>query len=241
MDIKNNLKIFVDFDGTITTTDVGEEFFLKFGDPEEADKIIKRWLAYEITSTEMWRELCDTIQNFDMEEYEKFLSTIELDEAFHKFVEFCAEHDLDYMIVSDGFDFYIDRILERENLGHIKRVTNKLTLDENGKLVPSFPHTDEECSRCANCKRNQVILNSSDEDFTLYIGDGWSDTCPVQHCDYILAKNSLLKFCEKNRISYFPYNNFHNVLRRLNELVNKKRLKKRHQALLKRKEVYRRG
>jgi len=241
MEIKNNLKIFIDFDGTITTTDVGEEFFLKFGNPEKADKIIKHWLNHEITSTEMWKELCDTIKNFNMEKYEKFLSTIELDEAFHQFVEFCNKHDLDYMIVSDGFDFYIDKILERENLEHIKRITNKLTLNENGKLIPSFPHTDEECSRCANCKRNQVIINSSDEDFTLYIGDGWSDTCPVQHCDYILAKNSLLKFCEKNRISYFPYNNFHNVMRRLNELVNKRRLKKRHQALLKRKEVYRRG
>lgn len=241
MDIKNNLKIFIDFDGTITTKDVGEEFFLKFGDPQEADKIIKRWLDFKISSTQMWKELCDTIQNFDMREYEKFLETIELDEAFHEFVKLCAEYDLDYMIVSDGFDFYIDRILERENLGHIKRSTNKLALDENGKLIPSFPHSDEECPRCANCKRNQVIINSSDEDYTLYIGDGWSDTCPVQHCDYILAKGSLLKFCEKNRISYFPYNNFHNVIRRLNELVNKKRLKKRHQAVLKRREVYRRG
>lgn len=238
---KNNIKIFIDFDGTITTKDVGEEFFLKFGDPEEANSIIKRWLDGELTSTEMWKELCVTIKNFDMSEYEAFLETIELDEAFHKFIEFCKDHDIEYAIVSDGFDFYIDRILERENLSHIKRFTNKLKLDEKGNLIPTFPHTDEECSKCANCKRNRVIANSGDEEFTLYIGDGWSDTCPVQHCDYILAKGSLLKFCEKNRISYFPYNNFHNVIRRLNELGKKRRLKKRHQAVLKRKEVYRRG
>lgn len=241
MDKNNSLKIFIDFDGTITTKDVGEEFFLKFGDPIEADNIIKRWLNGDLNSTEMWGELCDTIKNFNMSEYEKFLETIELDEAFHEFIEFCDEHNLEYTIVSDGFDFYIDRILERENLGHIKRYTNKLKLDNDGNLIPSFPHTDAECSKCANCKRNKVISNSGDEEFTLYIGDGWSDTCPVQHCDYILAKGSLLKFCEKNRISYFPYNNFHNVIRRLNELVKKRKLKKRHQAVLKRKEVYKLG
>jgi hypothetical protein len=44
-----------------------------------------------------------------------------------------------------------------------------------------------------------------------------------------------------NRITYFPYNDFDDVAKKLNELGGKKRLKKRHQALLKRKEVYSQG
>ena len=108
-------------------------------------------------------------------------------------------------------------------------------------MIPTFPYTDEECRKCANCKRNHILANSSDTDFTVYIGDGYSDTCPAQYCDFVFAKNSLLKYCEVNRITYFPFTNFRDVQKRLNELVNKKRLKKKHQAELKRKQVYRQG
>ncbi|MCK5085877.1 MAG: 2-hydroxy-3-keto-5-methylthiopentenyl-1-phosphate phosphatase, partial [Melioribacteraceae bacterium] len=113
--------------------------------------------------------------------------------------------------------------------------------DENNNLIPQFPYTDEECKICANCKRNHILNNSSDDDFTIYIGDGLSDTCPAQFVDFIFAKRSLLKFCEKNRISYFPYNNFYDIKNRLDELMKKKRIKKRHQAELKRREVYIQG
>jgi len=241
MEIDNKLKIFIDFDGTITTKDVGEEFFLKFGDNEKTDGIIKRWINEEISSKQMWIELCETLRKISQPEVNKFLELIELDEAFLKFANYCKEHDLDIFIVSDGFDIYINQILKREGLSDLKVFCNILKIDDAGKAIPEFPFTDEECLKCANCKRNHVIENSADDDYTLFIGDGWSDTCAVQYCDYILAKKSLLKFCEKNRISYFPYNNLHNVIRRVEELRKKKRLKKRHQAVIKRKQVYEQG
>jgi 2-hydroxy-3-keto-5-methylthiopentenyl-1-phosphate phosphatase len=144
-------------------------------------------------------------------------------------------------ILSDGLDYYINRVLEREGLSHLQAYTNKLTFSDDGNLIPEFPHTDEECKQCANCKRNHIINHSSDDEFTVYIGDGYSDACPVQFCDFIFAKKSLLKFCETNRISFSPYKNFYDVKRKLDTLVNKKRLKKRHQAELKRREVYLQG
>ena len=38
--IDKNFKIFVDFDGTITKTDVGEALFLVFGDADEAQALV---------------------------------------------------------------------------------------------------------------------------------------------------------------------------------------------------------
>ncbi len=237
----NNLrifKIFVDFDGTITKRDVGEAMFLKFGDPQKAQEIIERWMNDEISSTQSWRGLCETVKDFDPEIFDEFLATIEIDDHFKDFVNYCGTNNFEIKILSDGLDYYINKILKRENLDHIKAYTNKLEFGDQGELIPNFPHTDEECSKCANCKRNHIIENSSDTDFTFYIGDGYSDACPVQYCDFIFAKDSLLKYCEINRISYFPFNNFRDVMLRIEELKNKKRLKKRHQAELKRREVY---
>ena len=111
-------------------------------------------------------------------------------------------------------------------------------IDKNGKLIPTFPFYNSDCKSTANCKRNHIIENSGDEDYTVFIGDGNSDKDPIQYVDFIFAKKDLLKFCEVNRITYFPFKNFDDVIERLTELGLRKRLKKRHQAELKRREAY---
>lgn len=238
---ERNFKIFVDFDGTITTKDIGEALFLKFGDPKRANEIIEDWIEQKINAKESWQLLCETVKNFEPKHFEDFLSNMEIDSTFKKFNEYCISNNFEMKILSDGLDLYIDKILNREELEHIEVFSNKLSFDNSNQLVPVFPHTDSECSRCANCKRNHIINYSSEEDYSVYIGDGWSDVCPAQYCDFIFAKNSLLKYCELNRITYFPYSNFDDVMTKLDQLKQKKRLKKRHQAELKRKEVYIQG
>jgi len=234
-------KIFVDFDGTISRQDIGENMFLRFGDPAEANRIIERWIKNEISSTESWKLLCATVKNFDVTEFELFLDEIEIDEGFVEFEKFCVKNKINIYILSDGLDYYITRFLSKFGLNHLTVYSNQLKFGEENKLIPSFPYSDEECTKCANCKRNHIISNSSDEDFTIYIGDGYSDTCPAQYVDFIFAKNSLLKYCEKERISYYPFGNFKEVRFRIEEMLKKRRLRKRHQAQLKRREVYLQG
>jgi len=236
-----NFKIYVDFDGTITTKDIGEHMFLEFGDPEECKSIISKWLNETLNSKEVWFQLCATIKNFDEAKFKLFLDGITIDPFFNEFITYTKEKDYDVTILSDGLDYYIDKIRERENFSELPLFCNKLTFDKNNKLIPLFPYTDEECSKCANCKRNHILSSSNDEDFTIYIGDGWSDTCAAEHCDFIFAKRSLLKYCEQNGLPYFPFNTFEDVQNIVEQLSTKKKLKKRHRALLKRKEVYKQG
>lgn len=233
-------KIFVDFDGTITKQDVGEAMFLKFGDEVKARIIIQEWIDNQINARESWQMLCNTIENFDPDQFDKFLDSIEIDDTFNQFINYCNNSGFEVRILSDGLDYYISRILQREELSSIEVFSNRLIF-ENEKLIPVFPHTDEECDRCANCKRNHILNYSGGDEYSVYIGDGWSDVCPAQFCDFIFAKNSLLKYCEVNRITYFPFNSFDDVIKKLELLKDKKRLKKRHQAELKRKEVYIKG
>jgi len=233
-------KIFVDFDGTITKTDVGEAMFLKFGDENKSKAIIQDWIDNKINAKESWQLLCNTIENFNESDFSDFLNSIEVDDTFNNFINYCNKNEFEIRILSDGLDYYINPILGRENLSSLNVFSNRLIF-ENNKLIPLFPYTDEECDRCANCKRNHVLNFSGDEEYTVYIGDGWSDVCPSQYCDFIFAKNSLLKYCEVNRITYFPFTNFNDVITKLDILKEKKRLKKRHQAELKRKEVYIKG
>lgn len=239
--LNRKFKIFIDFDGTISTKDVGEAMFIQFGDKDENRRIISDWIDQKIDSAEMWQQLCGSIDCLNKNDFELFLKTISVDPGFKDFIDYCVENNHEVRILSDGFDLYIDKILTEKGFGSLEVFCNSAEIDTEGKIIPNFPFRDEECKRCANCKRNHIIEFSSDEDFTIYIGDGLTDTCPAQYADFIFAKDSLLRFCEMNRITYFPYKNFYEIKSKTIELEQKKRLKKRHQAELKRREIYIQG
>ncbi len=239
--VERSFKIFVDFDGTITKLDIGEHLFLEFGDREKNQYLINNWNSEAVSAKNGWIAMCQNVGTADRGKMEAYLDTVEIDPTFGNFVSFCEANNLSLKIISDGFDFYIKRILDKENFSHLEFSSNILRFTNENRLEPNFPNEQEDCRCSANCKRNFVLDNSGEDDFTVYIGNGQSDSCPIQYCDFIFAKDSLLKFCEVNRITYFPYSDFNDVIKRMEELMNKKRLKKRYQAELKRREVFIQG
>lgn len=234
-------KIFVDFDGTITTQDVGEAFVNRFGRPDEINEIVRKWMEEKITSPESWHLMFNTFSSFSQDGFDELLKEIKIDPFFKDFVQYCRSIDARIRVLSDGFDIYIREILKREGLSDLDVFSNKAEITGGNKIIPHFPYSDEECRFCGNCKRNHILTNSGDDDYIVYIGDGYSDKCPVQYCDFVFAKGSLLRYCEMNRITFFPFRDFSDVTKRLNELNGKKRLKKRHQADLRRREVFKQG
>jgi 2-hydroxy-3-keto-5-methylthiopentenyl-1-phosphate phosphatase len=231
-------KIFSDFDGTIAKKDVGAEIFKKFLDKNVVSTIVDDLLSGRISSRECWEKLCKSAPFMNKEELDNFILSQEVEPSLHGFIDYCEKKGYEVYILSDGFDYYIDRILKRENLGHLKVYSNKLILSDEGKLLPSFPFYSDDCRSSANCKRNHVLANSSEEDYTVFIGDGSSDFDAIQYVDFIFAKDDLLKYCESNRITFFPFKNFDDVVLRIDQLASGKRLKKRYRAELKRREAF---
>ncbi|MBE0570349.1 MAG: HAD-IB family phosphatase [Ignavibacteriaceae bacterium] len=235
---EKQFKIFLDFDGTITKNDVGEEIFTKILDENIVKKIVKDLLTDKISSRECWESLCGSALIKDKNEFDNFILSQEIEPTLHHFVEYCENNRFQLFVLSDGFDYYLEKILKRENLSHLNVFSNKLILNDDGKLIPSFPYYNADCRSSANCKRNHIIENSDEDEFTIFIGDGNSDIDAIQYVDFIFAKDDLLKYCEVQRITYFRFKNFDDVILRMNELLSKKRLKKRHQAELKRREAF---
>ena len=236
--IKPRLKVFVDFDGTITLEDVGEAIFRKFGDDEKVNQIIEDLLRDKISSRQCWDELCDSVNVVSKNELDKFIDLIDVDPTFLPFVKFCSDNELELVVLSDGFDYYIDRLFNKAGLTGIKYYSNKLFVNENGILKAEYPYFDNDSPTSANCKRNHIINHSSDDDYTIYIGDGNSDKDAAQYCDFIFGKDALARFCSMERISFYPFNNFEDVKSKITVLLEKKNSRKRHQAQLKTKSAY---
>ena len=236
--MKRTIKVFVDFDGTITLEDVGEAIFKKFGETEKVKRIIEDLLSDKISSRQCWDELCDSVDNINKVELDEFIDLLDVDPTFIPFVKFCSKNKIDMVVLSDGFDYYIDRLFNKAGLAGLKYYSNKLFVDETGMLKAEYPYFDVDSPTSANCKKNHIINHSSDDEYTVYIGDGNSDKDAAQYCDFIFAKDGLARFCSMERISFYPFKNFTEVQNKLTELMLKKNLRKRHQAQLKRKLAY---
>ncbi len=235
------IKIFIDFDGTISTEDVGEKIFIETIPEGKVQPILESIKTKAISAREGWDRLFGQSVGLTIERVGGIAGTISLEKGIDEFLAYCSENQFDVYILSDGFEEYINLILGRHGIRGIPLYANRLNVAVDGSLSPIFPWTDEECPVCANCKRNHLISNSSDEDVTVYIGNGSSDTCPVGYADYVFAKDFLLKHCEKERITFFPYKDFFDVKKRFIELADGRKMKKRHRAETLRKQLYKLG
>jgi 2-hydroxy-3-keto-5-methylthiopentenyl-1-phosphate phosphatase len=235
------LKIFVDFDGTITKQDVGNAFFKEFGG-DICTSYIAEYKAEKISAKELFRKEVAAIGVLDESRARDFLHQQQLDESFRRFVEFCHKQRVEFHIVSDGLDYYIEEILKHYRLHGVSFFANRLELHPASNAATnasiSFPFDDSECTRCACCKKNIILNKCSDDDIIIYVGEGYSDRCPAQYADFVFAKDELQKFCQQKNISYFVYGSFDDVVSRLQQLLLKKKLKPRREAEMKRREAF---
>ena len=233
------IRVFCDFDGTVCLQDVGEQFFLKFAG-EKAKQSIQCLLKGEITMQIWLTELCEAIPSIHQKEFLDFVDQYVIDPHFIEFVRFCKEQDIPLMILSDGLDAYVKRVLSNARLNFVPFFANHAEF-VGQKLTVSFPYTDAECNLCGNCKRNHMLNASANEDVIVYIGDGYSDRCPVRYADLVFAKRQLVKHCQEQNITYFEFNNFDDVQVRMEEIVQRKRIRHRQEAAMARREVFVQG
>ncbi|MBI2428073.1 MAG: MtnX-like HAD-IB family phosphatase [Ignavibacteriales bacterium] len=230
--------VFTDFDGTIAVNDIGDAIFEQFGDVKVCLESFDAYRRGEINARECWRRGFTSMRSVTKDEFIRFALTQSTDRSFPIFVDYCRSLKIDVHVLSDGFDAYIDPILEREHLGSLPRFSNELRFNGDKTVTPLFPFTDSECPRCANCKRNHMLTRSGEEHVIVYIGDGVSDRCPVQYADIVFAKGSLVAFCESNNITFHRFETFDDVLTKFRSTVETAKPKKRRNAELARKDIF---
>ncbi len=241
------LKFFIDFDGTITKQDVGDALFETFGG-EVCKEFVREYREEKLSAVQCFEKETAACGIVDLTMLHTFLDSQEIDETFPEFIEYCKSKQYEYAILSDGMDYYIKRILNKYSIGDVPVYANVLNLVPDSvigkvRFVPSFPYTDEVCERCASCKRNHLLSLTGDEDIIVYIGEGYSDRCPVNFADIVFAKDDLLKYCRREEIPHAEYKTFGDIVKYVEKMTTNKgttkiRLRKRRLAELARREVF---
>lgn len=212
----DDVVVLCDFDGTISVKDVTDSLLERFANPEW-EQLEEDWQEGLISSHECMAGQYALIKA-DQEEVETFLDRVEIDPYFSQFVGHCKSKGFTLSIISDGFDFYIERILKNNGIESIEVFANHLEWQE-GSIKTFFPHINNDCRTCGNCKTSIFHKFKKPGNKVIYVGDGWSDRCIAQQSDIIFAKGKLTKFCHENGVSYIPYLSFLDIIKETSELI----------------------
>lgn len=210
--------IFSDFDGTISKRDVGYNIFHHFSGGRN-DAILPDWKSGKMTTRECLNMEAEMV-HATKEEILKFIDDFDIDNHFKTFVDKCREADHPLMLLSDGLSFYIEHILGKNGLSHLKFIANVGTL-ENNSITVSYPYDNKSCKRCGICKGERLRdfkESCKEECRTVFIGDGYSDACAAAEADILFAKKDLKRYCTDKNISFFSYNDFGDVIKELTNL-----------------------
>lgn len=240
------LKIFCDFDGTVTKKDVWVDALGKFiSDKDKFSKLCTDFEKGRITARECINRELELIDNFDFNTFNAYIDKQELDDYFMDFIEYCRNKNHEIIILSEGLDYYIKYVLDKFRI-ELKYYCNTMEITQSGtgnservKLSCVFPYSDENCTWCGMSKRNILINNTNDYDdeVSVFIGDGVSDYCVSNYADIVFAKNTLASYCWKNNITYHEYKDFSDIMKKLDNLTKNRMIKRKQNSKTLRKDI----
>ena len=204
------IEVFCDFDGTITKHDVVDAFLDAFAAPEWLE-IEALWRNMKIGSMECLERQMRCVPPISQKEMTEFLDDIEIDPYFVDFARSFTKGRI--TILSDGFDFFIQSVLDREGLTGIRHFSNHLVWRPDEAPRAEFPHFEPLCKTAAGtCKCRATKAFAPGRPFT-YIGDGQSDFCVTREAAVVLAKGKLAHFCRDEKIPYVEFHTFQDISR----------------------------
>ncbi|MDR2726747.1 MAG: MtnX-like HAD-IB family phosphatase [Deltaproteobacteria bacterium] len=200
-------RILCDFDGTITPFDVTDAILDKFAHPSWED-VERSWLAGRITARACMERQVGLI-DVAVSILDAWLDDVPITDGFQDFTRLCRAKGLDLMIVSDGLDHAIRRVLFRHGISDVPIFANRLRCVGATGYKLEFPYGVQGCaSGVCKCGVAKFL-----EHPILLIGDGRSDCCAADTASLVLAKQGkeLQRHCEAENYPFQTFNDFFDV------------------------------
>ena len=204
-----------DFDGTITEEDQSFLLLDAFASGNWK-QLLTEYRAgkmsvgnFNTRAFAMVKEDRQTLVNFVQQ-------TAKIRPGFHELVAYCRREGVQFTIVSNGLDFYINTILTDIGLENIEVFAAQAQFAPRGLEVkyvgPDGAHLDSDFkdtfTRLFLTKGYRVV----------YVGNGLSDLSAAKHAHWIFARDELLNLCQQKGLKCLPFADFNDVLSGLKRL-----------------------
>ena len=191
------MRLFVDWDGTVTVEDSLVQVIHAFGDPSILAELEPR-VGVDLTLHEEIAAEFAAVGVPLEDVVEWVLANIEVRPGLDELAE------LRPVIVSAGFHELIEPVLRREGI-ELEVLANSVEARPDGWRV-SF-RDETVCASCGEpCKRAGV----AGPPYT-YVGDGYSDRCAAVAADRVFARDSLARHLDRLGLHHEPFDDLRDV------------------------------
>lgn len=214
------LAVFCDFDGTFSVQDVGASIADRHAGANRP-RMRELFLRGDVTAWESNMELLDGLP-LPESALDEFLHTIELDPGAKSLVDWCRKRDIPFQILSDGFDYNLDRLQEIHGVSFAYAANRLRYAADCWRIEAGHPNPACGCGT-GSCKRAQIdaYRDSHPASLIVHIGNGRvSDLCGALTADLTFAKDTLAPALEAMGERFVPFVTLHDVVERLSALLD---------------------
>jgi 2-hydroxy-3-keto-5-methylthiopentenyl-1-phosphate phosphatase len=202
--VEQRRSVVLDFDGTVTESDLLDRIAQEFGDPavyqEVEDALHEGRLPLRDVIVREFRPVTAPLE----EVVDWVLDEVEVRAGFADFVRDAQAAGWDVHVVSSGFHELIEPVLAREGV-HVELHANRVDPRPDGWRVEwRYPDDCEVCGE--SCKRSLLPAGE-----VVYVGDGYSDRCAALASDRVFATSGLARYLTEQGKAFEPFSDFHAV------------------------------
>jgi 2-hydroxy-3-keto-5-methylthiopentenyl-1-phosphate phosphatase len=207
-----------DFDGTITVGEVSHLLLTRFASGNWK-RSVDEFNCGRMSVTDCMRSCFSQIKADESAMTDYILSDgrVKIREGFAEFPDYCKKKDFYFSIISNGLVFYIDAILEKLGLKGIDVIAAKNTFGNDGLAIEYAGPDGNEAG--ADFKESYTELLKNKGYNVVCIGDSVTDVPVARRAHYVFATDALKKFCERENIKYFPFDDFYDVINGLESIT----------------------
>lgn len=198
-----------DFDGTLTKKD----FYLILSEAyykEELKPLFKKWKNKEMKDREYLGYVFNHVKRSEAQLDEDILN-ITLDPFAKDFIEKIKAAGGDFIIISAGTSYYIDKVLEKNNIKGVDVYSNKGVSKDNGIYFDLDENSEFYSDSCGIDKLSVALKLKKKYKKIIYAGDSGPDLAPALISDLVFAKSSLVKLLEDKKKEFIKFENFSQV------------------------------
>jgi len=204
-----------DFDGTITEKDVSFLLLDAFADGDWR-QLLTQYREGKI-SVNGFNTRAFAMVQADGQTLLKFAQgKVKIRAGVHELIAYCHRNGFQFVIVSNGLDFYIKAVLRDIGLENIEVFAAQTRFSPNG--VEAW-YIGPEGNQLESGFKEAYIRSFLSRGYrVVYVGNGISDVSPARQAHYIFATGELLAYCKETNLNCIPFADLNDIVRGLRPL-----------------------
>jgi len=203
-----------DFDGTVTRQDVSFLLLNAFADGDWR-QLLDEYRAGRI-SVGTFNNKAFAMVRADRQTLLDFIfmkSKLEVRPGLKELLTYCSQKGFEFVIVSNGLDFYVEAILRDIGVENIRVFAAQTRFTPDGLRVGYIGPDGRKLQ--GNFKDAYIKSFLSEGYRVVYMGNGLSDFPPARMAHHVFATDDLLAYCREMNLNHTPFADQHDVIRGL--------------------------